>query len=482
MQTVAPQIGSKLHHAIEIQAAIVVVLGIEICQGFLAGGEGSARHPLHCLARLSTESEPGTDAWFILHLQALANSVVTFEHSVIHQVSGIVSQYEVTAETSRLAPSLVNAMHRIIAIHHMIEGINLDVALPFITIRIDDQMHQLVLFGSDTEDGGMAQCRHLSLEMLLLQIHRIVMRMRNLIGMTERSGALLGLEPQLIAQGGNGKGTVILHAATHYPMAAAETLQKGVLIIIRCDAFLFGILGLRSPEVLPVRNEYGRQGLAMLLAALAKQAGTLGVGLCRAHHRVDGIQLADVLQVVDAFVHLLLPLVPRIVARAILHLREDIDLDVLLVEHELHQDGILGILIENHLQIRCHRNHPIHLIYIVAQNHLFLIILGTWRKMGGIEEERKQAIECRIVTEAKGCRRLASTQGGISLSLDVLPERNGTTCRNRLVGRFVAIDDGHATVVCLIDGLELLIREEGIQGFFYVDRINREIQAHILDG
>lgn len=146
-----------------------------------------------------------TDAWLILHLQALANSVVTFEHSVIHQVSGIVSQYEVTAETSRLAPSLVNAMHRIIAIHHMIEGINLDVALPFITIRIDDQMHQLVLFGSDTEDGGMAQCRHLSLEMLLLQIHRIVMRMRNLIGMTERSSALPGLQPQLIAQGGNGK-------------------------------------------------------------------------------------------------------------------------------------------------------------------------------------------------------------------------------------------------------------------------------------
>ena len=306
--------------------------------------------------------------------------------------------------------------------------------------------------------------------------------MRNLIGMTERSGTLLGLEPQLVAQGGNGKGTVILHAATHYPMATAETLQKGVLIIIRCDALLFGILGLRSPEVLTIRNEYGRQGLAMLLAALAKQAGTLRVGLCRANHRIDGIQLADVLQVVDTFAHLLLPLVPGIVARAILHLRKDIDLDVLLVEHELHQDGILGILIENHLQIRCHRNHPIHPVHIITQNHLFLIILGTWRKMGGIEEERKQAIECRIVTEAKGCRRLASTQGGISLSLDVLPERNGTACRNRLVGRFVAIDDGHATVVCLIDGLELLIREEGIQGFFYVDRINREIQAHILDG
>ena len=89
---------------------------------------------------------------------------------------------------------------------------------------------------------------------------------------------------------------------------------------------------------------------------------------------------------------------------------------------------------------------------------------------------------CRIVTEAESCRRLASTQGGISLSLDILPERNGTACRNRLVGRFVAIDDGHATVVRLIDGLELCIREEGIQGFFYVDRINREIQAHILDG
>ena len=190
-------------------------------------------------------------------------------------------------------------------------------------------------------------------------------------------------------------------------MTAAEPLQKGVLIIIRCDALLFGILSLWRPEILSVRNEDGRKGLSVLLTSLAKQASTLGVGLRRAHHRVDGIQLADVLQAVDAFVHLLLPSVPGIIAGAIFHLREDIHPDVLLIEHELHQHRILRILIENHLQIRSHRNHPIHLIHIITQNHLVFIVLRSGRKMGGIKEQRQEAIECRIVTKTKGCRSLA---------------------------------------------------------------------------
>ena len=142
----------------------------------------------------------------------------------------------------------------------------------------------------------------------------------------------------------------------------------------------------------------------MLLTSLAKQASTLGVGLRRAHHRVDGIQLADVLQAVDAFVHLLLPSVPGIIAGAIFHLREDIHPDVLLIEHELHQHAILRILIEYHLEIGSHRNHAIHLFHFISQNHQISLFTCSCRRNIYIEEKRQETVKGCIMTKAKRSR------------------------------------------------------------------------------
>ena len=386
-----------------------------------------------------------------------------------------------TAEASRLSPSLINAVNRIIAIYHMVDGINLYIPLSLVTVRIDDQMHQLILVGCDTEDGSMAQCRELCLEMFLLEVNGIVMRMGYFIIMTERRGTLLWLKTQVTTQCSYGKGTVILRTASHYPMAVAETLQVGILIIIRCNTFLFGILCLRRPEVLSVRNEDSRKGLSMFLATLAKHAGSLGIRLCCTHHCIEGIELADMFQIVDAFVHHLLPCIPGIITSTVFYLSKTTELDIPLIEHKLEKDRILSILIKYHLQVGSHRNHTVHPVYPITQDHLFLILSGTLRKRSRIEKERQETVKSRIVTKAKGCGRTGRTQCCISLSLDILPERDGTACRNRLVGRVVAIIDGHATVVSIIDSPELLICKQRIQSVFYILRISREIQAYILN-
>jgi hypothetical protein len=55
----------------------------------------------------------------------------------------------------------------------------------------------------------------------------------------------------------------------------AEALKQGVTVIIRCDAFLLGILCLWCPEVHPVRLQYGRQRLSVFLRVLSKHAGSM---------------------------------------------------------------------------------------------------------------------------------------------------------------------------------------------------------------
>ena len=242
METLAPELSSKLHHTVKVQASKHIVLAIEISQCILTGSEGRSRQPLHRLACLATEGEPGTNTSFVLHLQSPTYSVITVKDTVIHKLIFIVCQNEMTAEASRLSPSLINAVNRIIAIYHMVDGINLYIPLSLVTVRIDDQMHQLILVGRDTEDGSMTQCRELCLEMFLLEVNGIVMRMGYFIIMTEWRGTLLWLKTQVSTQCSYGKGTVILRTASHYPMAVAETLQVGILIIIRCNTFLFSIL------------------------------------------------------------------------------------------------------------------------------------------------------------------------------------------------------------------------------------------------
>ena len=388
MKSVAPDSGSILHHAVEIQSTIHIVFCIEILHRIVAGCKGCTRHPLHRLTRSATEGEPGTDAWFALHLQTSHHLPIALEDTVIHQVLLIISQDEMAGETCRFSPSLIDAMHRIITIDYMVDGINLDVSLSFIAVRIDDKMNQLILLRSNAEEGGMTQGGHLSLQMFILQADSIVVRMRDFIFMTESRSSLFWLKTELSTKRSHRERAIILRTSAHQPVAAAEALQMSILIIIRCDAFLFCILRLRSPEVLTIRNENSGDGLSMFLTTLSEHAGSLGICLCRTHHRIDGIELADMFQTMDPLMHFLLPDIPGIVMRAIDHLSYRRKHDIPLIEHELHQHAILRILIEYHLQVGSHRNHTVHLFRFISQDHQTCLFTCSCRRNIYIEEKR----------------------------------------------------------------------------------------------
>ena len=90
-----------------------------------------------------------------------------------------------SAEASPLTPALINAMHRIKTIYLTALFIQCYVALAFIAVRTDHDMHGPVFKGSDTQDGTMAQSRQLHEQLLVGQGNGIVVRMRDLAGMTE---------------------------------------------------------------------------------------------------------------------------------------------------------------------------------------------------------------------------------------------------------------------------------------------------------
>ena len=309
-----------------------------------------------------------------------------------------------SGETSRFSPSLIDAMHRIITIDDMIDGINLDVSLSFIAVRIDDKMNQFILLRSNTEKGGMTQGCHLCLQMFILQADCIVVRMRDFIFMAECRSSLFRLKAELSAKRCHRERAIILRTSAHQPVTAAEALQMGILIIIRCDTFQFCILRLRSPEVLTIRNENCRDGLSMFLTTLSEHAGILGISLCRTHHRIDGIELADMFQAMNPLIHFLLPGIPGIVMRAIDYLTYGRKHDIPLIEHELHQHAILRILIEYHLEIGSHRNHTIHLFRFISQNHQTSLFTCSCRRNIYIKEERQKTVKGCIMTKAK-CSR-----------------------------------------------------------------------------
>ena len=167
-------------------------------------------------------------------------------------------------------------------------------------------------------------------------------------------------------------------------MAAPESLQLRVLIIIRSHTRLLGIPGLGSPEVLAVRNQYGRNRLSS------------------SSHRLDGIELAHMFQLVDTLVHLLLPFFPGIIMSAVNHLSYRRKHDVSFVQHELHHRAILPVLVEYHLQVCTHRNHAVHPVSLCAEHYLVGVFTGTGRRQGGIKKKRQEPVEGCIMTETEG--------------------------------------------------------------------------------
>ena len=162
-----------------------------------------------------------------------------------------------TTESCRLAPTLIDAMHRITTIDRLCLIVNLQVSLTLIAVMIQEDVYRSILLWGDTEDGCMTAACHLHLQMLLRQTDGIVMRMGDLFCMREGRGPFFWSQTQLSTKGSEGKRAIVLRATSHNPVAIAETLQQRVRIIIRCNALLLCISCLRCPEILPIRGQHG---------------------------------------------------------------------------------------------------------------------------------------------------------------------------------------------------------------------------------
>jgi hypothetical protein len=83
-------------------------------------------------------------------------------------------------------------------------------------------------------------------------------------------------------------------------VGVAEALDGVILIIVRCLAFQFGILGLGRPEVHAMGFEDGGQRLAILLGVLAEKACCLRGAGGRACAGIDVRNQGDGLSVLTA--------------------------------------------------------------------------------------------------------------------------------------------------------------------------------------
>ena len=186
---------------------------------------------------LAIESEPGTE---------------TINAKICDFIVGL--QQIMSVETCRLTPSLIDTMHRIIAVDSLFLIIYLQKALPFITIMIKYDMNRSILFWCDAENSRMAAARQFYFQMFVRQTNCIIVGMRDFISVSEKRCPFLRSQTQLSGNGRQRKRSIILCASTNNPMTIADTLKQRVCIIIRCQTLLLCISRLRCPEILSIRS------------------------------------------------------------------------------------------------------------------------------------------------------------------------------------------------------------------------------------
>ena len=189
----------------------------------------------------------------------------------------------------------------------------------------------------------------------------------------------------------------------------------------------------------------------MFLRTLAEETCRLRVGRRRSHHCVQGTELAQVFQTMNALGHLLLQVVPIVetlqACACLQHYR-------LLIMQQLHYHLPLCILVEYHLQVGSHRQDPIHTLTLRIHPH-----------------QGQQSIEIGIMPKAQVCTFIVSGDGCVSICLDTLPEGDGRAHRDTLVQDVITIAATHPRIVLLIDCLKFLLCEQVVE---------RELQFHIL--
>ena len=108
----------------------------------------------------------------------------------IHDFIGVFQQ-EVAAEAGLLAPYLIDAVNGVGAADRLFAEVNH--ALTFVAVVVDDDVYRAVLLRRDAEHGRMTASRQFYPQALVGQAHGVVMRVRHLLRMREPGGPLFGL-------------------------------------------------------------------------------------------------------------------------------------------------------------------------------------------------------------------------------------------------------------------------------------------------
>ena len=81
-------------------------------------------------------------------------------------------------ETSLFAPTLIDAMHRVVAIDGLSLIVNLQIALVVVAVMIQYDVYRSINLWRDTEDGSMTGACNFQFQSFVWQTYCIVVRMR----------------------------------------------------------------------------------------------------------------------------------------------------------------------------------------------------------------------------------------------------------------------------------------------------------------
>ena len=155
------------------------------------------------------------------------------------------------------------------------QTIHPDASLLLVRVDREPDEGRVGMGEGEAQHAAAFRSRHLSLH-LVSQLYGIVVGTSCLLAMGEGQG-------RAVTGGGEGERTIVLRAASHYPVGAAESTQQGVLVEVGTHAFPLRGPRFRSPEVHAEGHQYCRQSMGILFRAPAKDACAAGHGSSRTH-------------------------------------------------------------------------------------------------------------------------------------------------------------------------------------------------------
>ena len=206
---------------------------------------------------------PETLAGMAGELRARGNIGVAFTYN-----EPLIS-WEYVLDTAKLVRK--NNMKSVLVTNGCFSGEIADAVLPWVdALNIDlksfqENVYRSILLWCDAENSRMAAARQFYFQMFVRQTNCIIVGMRDFISVSEKRCPFLRSQTQLSGKGRQRKRSIILCASTNNPMTIADTLKQRVCVIIRCQTLLLCITGLRRPEVLSIRSQYGWQCLTVFL-------------------------------------------------------------------------------------------------------------------------------------------------------------------------------------------------------------------------